>query len=866
MMKQKSLLAFALLVIACQCFADKKLSIEHDDYGFPEYRDRVLEKSYHGLIKENETFVEITPVIKVDGDRVCNLKIIKSHKDIPFKIKLYNSVGVLEAKRTLNCEKRKNYKFEIYAVLCNGNKSESAAVHISVVDINEYSPVFLQPSYVTEVDEGRLYQEIIRVEATDKDCTPLFGDVCRYEILTADQPFIIDNEGSIKNVMPLSHKASHNHILSVIAYDCAMKQSAPVMVTIRVRKICEAKIMGIQERLDYSANTLEKVFLFPKFNLELCDIKCKGEEMLISTKVTLKTKHISFGCDRDGSKCEAKNSMIELLNKNAEWTKDNSFDEGDENIFHFDGSNGMVIPDTVINLDKLATRRFTIQTMFRHHSIFNNDKITKEHVLCSADSSKMNRHHFALFVRHCRLILLLRQNNNDGNLNIFLPAEWRWKIPEVCDNEWHQYLITVDLPKVELFIDGVRFVASQDNRHSNPEIIDDWPLHAASGINTTLTVGACYQSSENRLKHGFRGDISSIKLNVNEVLRENEIKCGIDCAERLLQPDEKLMETDQQVQINSQMNEITIEGTSKENIEKLVQQIQYINEKINPTIGRRNLAIETTSITIAVYSGNDINEDLQKLDSCNINVFPSLNADHEEITLSHIDKSQVSPDVDIKTVITKNGVEMIGSDTIHNYLHILHNLVYKNSFGLYYLNRIFKISCSQLGNQIKSGELTITLTVLHPKSSTLADTQTTSTEKTSAAILHQSNDNVNLFNHVLLNPQEVNEPHVKTSHNYKLKESNSTMLIVVICASFIILICGVGVARLKSQTQTLSGKNKQQPSKSLTDQHQQLDWDDSDLTISLTINPFQNENATDDSSDSENSESDEEEGKTTNMY
>ena len=49
---------------------------------------------------------------------------------------------------------------------------------------------------MTEVDEGRLYQEIIRVEATDKDCTPLFGDVCKYEILTLDQPFTIDNEGT----------------------------------------------------------------------------------------------------------------------------------------------------------------------------------------------------------------------------------------------------------------------------------------------------------------------------------------------------------------------------------------------------------------------------------------------------------------------------------------------------------------------------------------------------------------------------------------------------------------------------------------------------------------------------------------------
>jgi hypothetical protein len=39
---------------------------------------------------------------------------------------------------------------------------------------------------------------------------------------------------------------------------------------------------------------------------------------------------------------------------------------------------------------------------------------------------------------------------------------------------------------------------------------------------------------------------------------------------------------------------------------------------------------------------------------------------------------------------------------------------------------------------------------------------------------------------------------------------------------------------------------------------QQLDWDDSALTI--TINPMQNDNLTDDSSDSDNSDSDDEEG------
>lgn len=71
----------------------------------------------------------------------------------------------------------------------------SATVHISVVDINEYAPTFIEPSYVKQVDEGRLYNEIVRVEASDRDCAPKFGDVCKYEILTSDQPFTIDKEG-----------------------------------------------------------------------------------------------------------------------------------------------------------------------------------------------------------------------------------------------------------------------------------------------------------------------------------------------------------------------------------------------------------------------------------------------------------------------------------------------------------------------------------------------------------------------------------------------------------------------------------------------------------------------------------------------
>lgn len=62
---------------------------------------------------------------------------------------------------------------------------------------------------------------------------------------------------------------------------------------------------------------------------------------------------------------------------------------------------------------------------------------------------------------------------------------------QVCDDQWHHYAINVRFPDVELYLDGQLFRSEK----KNPEVIDDWPLHPTKGINTTLTVGACWQVS-----------------------------------------------------------------------------------------------------------------------------------------------------------------------------------------------------------------------------------------------------------------------------------------------------------------------------------------------------------------------------------
>lgn len=944
------LLCVAVLSI---CIRNGCQAIKFEGENVDEYREHILEASYHGLIKENETFVELTPVIKVDETRVCDFRINKkSNHEIPFEIQLVDNLAVLKATKTLNCEKHIIYRFDIMAILCTGEHSNTASVHVAVSDVNEYSPVFSQPSYVIEVDEGRLYSEIIRVEAADRDCSPLFGDICKYEIMTSEstehQPFTIDKEGVIRNNMPLSHKAAQNHILSVVAYDCAMKQSAPVMVNIHVRQVCEAKITNASEPVNYTTSTATGVDLFPNINLELCNMDCGDSEPLVQLTATLNTKHISFGCDRDADKCFHQHNVVDLLPKFSQWTKDLAYDESAhdeaESVFHFDGNSGAIVPSTTISHHDFALKPFSINTVFRHSATSSTDKHTKEHIICSADDQKMNRHHMALFVRNCRLILLLRKNFKEGDVNVFTPAEWRWKIPQTCDNEWHHYTVNVDLPKVELYVDGKKFDIVIEDRHSNPEVIDDWPMHAAHGVNTTLVIGACYQGSENRLKHGFNGDISEIKVALESTLNEDEIKCINECAEHLVVPSEHLLEPAEQIQSNAQLNEIIVEGSNRSNVVKLVQHIQYVNTKDTPTVGRRNVDVKAViscpgkkairlpivetylmvvkddtinepstlspsdielngipdsdkdltldekpqiliagkqnhlvsyqdikegvhimaNVNINVMSGEKIQAQLQKLDSCIVTVFPSLNPDHEQISLPQ--NENVSSTLDIKTSITKDGVELLGFDSIVNYQSVLQALVYTNKKPAYYLNRVFKLSCSQMNMQFRSAEFTSTITVLHPKQ---VPVNTTKDVAKSAAIASEHHD-FDIAAHAMIHNNEVDEPTSKI-HNIIHDAGDSasvTIFIAIIGVALVVFLVGIVIATVRtsgddSRRDTVQKLSKHLPTKLNTDP--QLDWDDSALTI--TINPMQNCSMSgDESSESDNSDSDDEEEITNGRY
>lgn len=153
---------------------------------------------------------------------------------------------------------------------------------------------------------------------------------------------------------------------------------------------------------------------------------------------------------------------------------------------------------------------------------------------------------------------------------------------------------------------------------------------------------------------------------------EDEIKCGLNCAESLLSPDEKLIEIGQQVQVNTQMNEITVEGNDRKNIEQLLQKIQYVNNKVNPTIGRRNIAIVTT---VSCPMKKAIR--LPPIDSfimitgaghTNISVQAQTTSDYQDVIQEELLKPQVTISGNQNNLVSypdiKNGVKFLESINI----------------------------------------------------------------------------------------------------------------------------------------------------------------------------------------------------------
>ncbi|KAI2564181.1 CLSTN3 isoform 11, partial [Pan troglodytes] len=165
-----------------------------------------IEAEYQGIVMENDNTVLLNPpLFALDKDaplryagEICGFRLHGS--GVPFEAVILDKAtgeGLIRAKEPVDCEAQKEHTFTIQAYDCgegpdgaNTKKSHKATVHVRVNDVNEFAPVFVERLYRAAVTEGKLYDRILRVEAIDGDCSPQYSQICYYEILTPNTPFL----------------------------------------------------------------------------------------------------------------------------------------------------------------------------------------------------------------------------------------------------------------------------------------------------------------------------------------------------------------------------------------------------------------------------------------------------------------------------------------------------------------------------------------------------------------------------------------------------------------------------------------------------------------------------------------------------
>ncbi|XP_059777882.1 calsyntenin-2 isoform X1 [Balaenoptera ricei] len=850
-----------------------------------------IETSYHGVITENnDTVILDPPLVALDKDapvpfagEICAFKI--HGQELPFEAVVLNKTsgeGRLRARSPIDCELQKEYTFIIQAYDCGTGpqetawkKSHKAVVHIQVKDVNEFAPTFKEPAYKAVVTEGKIYDSILQVEAVDEDCSPQYSQICNYEIVTTDVPFAIDRNGNVRNTEKLSYDKQRQYEILATAYDCGQKPAAQdTLVQVDVKPVCKPGWQDWTKRIEYQPGS-GSVPLFPSIQLETCD----GAVSSIQITTELQTNYIGKGCDRETYSekslqklCGASSGIIDLLpspSAATNWTAGLLVDSS-EMIFKFDGRQGAKIPDGVV--PKNLTDQFTI-TMWMKHGPSPGVRAEKETILCNSDKTEMNRHHYALYVHNCRLVFLLRKDFDQADT--FRPAEFHWKLDQICDKEWHYYVINVEFPVVTLYMDGATY---------EPYLVtNDWPIHP-SHIAMQLTVGACWQGGEvtkPRFAQFFHGSLASLTIRPGKMDSQKVISCLQACKEGLDINSLESLGQGIKYHFNPSQSVLVMEGDDIGNINRALQKVSYINSRQFPTAGVRRLKVsskvqcfgEDVCISLPdvdayvmvlqavepqiTLHGTDrfwrptaqfesakgvtlfpdikivstfakaedpgdlkttapksavFEEMLHNLDFCDILVLGGdLDPKQECLELNHSELHQRHLDATNSTA----GYSIYGVGSMSRYEQVLRHIRYRNWHPTALEARRFRIKCSELNGRYTSNEFNLEVSVLHE-------------------VRVSDKEHVN---HLIVQPpflQSVHHPESQTSIQRSSVVPSIATVVIIISVCMLVFVVAMGMYRVRIAHQHFTQESE-------AAKEAEMDWDDSSLTI--TVNPMEKHGA-----------------------
>ncbi|XP_030888850.1 calsyntenin-3 [Leptonychotes weddellii] len=415
-----------------------------------------IEAEYQGIVMENDNTVLLNPpLFALDKDaplryagEICGFRLHGS--GVPFEAVILDKAtgeGLIRAKEPVDCEAQKEHTFTIQAYDCgegpdgaNTKKSHKATVHVRVNDVNEFAPVFVERLYRAAVTEGKLYDRILRVEAIDGDCSPQYSQICYYEILTPNTPFLIDNDGNIENTEKLQYSGERLYKFTVTAYDCGKKRAADdAEVEIQVKPTCKPSWQGWNKRIEYAPGA-GSLALFPGIRLETCDEPLWN----IQATIELQTSHVAKGCDRDNYSeralrklCGAATGEVDLLpmpGPNANWTAGLSvhYSQDSSLIYWFNGTQAVQVPlGGTAGLgsgpqDSLSDH-FTLSFWMKHGVTPNKGKKEEETIVCNTVQNEDGFSHYSLTVHGCRIAFLYWPLLESAR-----PVKFLWKLEQAA--------------------------------------------------------------------------------------------------------------------------------------------------------------------------------------------------------------------------------------------------------------------------------------------------------------------------------------------------------------------------------------------------------------------------------------------------
>uniref|UniRef100_A0A0K0F0E3 Calsyntenin-1 (inferred by orthology to a D. melanogaster protein) n=1 Tax=Strongyloides venezuelensis TaxID=75913 RepID=A0A0K0F0E3_STRVS len=738
-----------------------------------------------GKIREDQRVVEILPKLEIVSETgpVCTYEIYNDDdktSEIPFEFEVIDEekgYAVLHVKENhiLDCHQNE-FTFRLVAVRCGGEKakSEPVTVKITISDVNNYAPEFDAPWYTYEIEEGTINTEIARLYAKDKDCGHPYGEICKYEINNnlEGSPFIINDQGILSNIRPLNYSSTDSHILTIIAQDCGMKKSKSILVTVKVYRRCVDEVTSIPDVI-FNENKRDDVVSIA----DIADIiTCPKSEENCKSKTVKATFTATFPPQR----CQLNEKTINLLPRPKMVEKDlidiitkkddvikneekklksilpaslYTGNEGSEK-YVFDGNtNAVIVPSN--DVKEIIPSRFFLTFSMKHDKGNKQEQKVKQNILCEADEKGMNRHHFAVYIRHCKLELLMRREAENSDPE-FKSAEWRWHLDEVCDGQWHTYAIKFNnLDKVELYVDGNKFNVNE----KNPEILDDWPLHKTENLKTKLVVGGCWHGRTEEMVQHFKGQLSSMYLLAGDVEGDNKIECLGKCSEEFNYDYTEPLGKGQKVVIDR--NIVALEAPNVDDLVDMMAKVTYKNTQKYIIPGNRTVKIDVEMTCDngehIKFVGAKMNINVKKIDvlpvltasgSGTVNVsgknlkngvamFPDIeinavNAD-EGIDLtekSTLDWCQIhlnpSRDLDLEYFSSpasliallnvdfehdKQGILLKGKEKISGYRDIIRQINYFSTRVDAYNKRTFILQCSMMDGKVESNKFTTVLNI-----------------------------------------------------------------------------------------------------------------------------------------------------------